>query len=526
VELLTLSVHRDRFFRFALGSRVGSVVVPVVVIALAHSSAAHATPLQAHGQAGLVGDYQSGLTAKQTNYQAIRMPFSLTVEGKASSKVSLFLNLSPSFNLFPNTATELGNDSTTDVNKRQTGSETYQPLSNRYRAAEVLKSSYAYVNFASDVGLLTFGRVPRHWGLGLWKNAQWRPDAGAISTSDMVGLTLDFSSSLSGSVAFEKMNEGSPSVVGDDGDAFTIEAMLADDPSDPSSSGLAKRIGLTFSSYRHPRTETELSILDMFGQFYFSNVLLEGEMLYPTGNTRSTSYALSGGDSTSCADARNPDKDDIGCERKSIEGFGALLRMRLLVGGGESQDNQSWSSVASVDAARKNLSTVLSPESHEIGAEVGFARGDSDSFKSTNKDNAITGLGFHPNIRPSLIMFGSAQPLAPGFPGAVVQNVFYTKVNYTYETPGFGLISPSLIWAQLNKTAGNGPDVVDGTAGRKSNLGIEVNLDYSYRTTSRVDFGVTAGALIAGDAYTIKTAGTEEKAKASYGIRTTVSTSF
>lgn len=523
MELLTVSPRPSLCFRFCFSAAI------LAVAAIGSPFQAQATPLQAHGQAGLVGDYESGLTAKGTSYQAIRMPFSLTVEGKASSKVSLFLNLSPSFNLFPRTATELGNsssDTAPDLSKRQTGGETPQPLSSRYRAAEVLKSSYAYVNFASDVGLLTFGRVPRHWGLGLWKNAQWRPDGGVISTSDMAGLTLDFSSSLSGSVAFEKMNEGAPSVIGDDGDAFTFEALLADDPSDPSSSGLAKRIGLTFSSYRHPRTQTELSILDMFGQFYFSNLLLEGEMLYPTGNTRSTSYGLAGGDTTKCADARNPDGDDIGCERKSIEGFAALVRMRLLVGGGEAQENQSWSSVASVDAARKNLSTVLSPESHEIGAEVGFARGDSDSFKASNKDNTITGLGFHPNIRPSLIMFNSAQPLSPGFPGAMVQNVLYTKVNYTYETPGFGLISPSLIWAQLNKTAGNGPDVQDGSAGHKSNLGIEVNLDYSYRTTSRVDFGVTAGALFAGDAYTIKTAGSEEKAKASYGIRTTVSTSF
>jgi hypothetical protein len=487
-------------------------------------SFAAAVPAQISGQGGLVGDYQTSVTAKGLNYQGLRVPFSLTLEGKASSNVSLFLNISPSYNLFPQEARLLGNDSDDDLSKRQTGAETEQPLSSRYRSGDVLRSAYAYLNYTSDIGLITIGRAPRHWGLGLWKNAKWRPDAGVISTSDMVGVTLDFSASLSGSVAFEKMNEGSPFEAGDDAEAFTVEAILADDPSDPSSSGLAKRIGLSFSSYRHARTDTELSVLDMFGQFYMSSLLFEGEFLYPTGSTRSLAYGLAGGEVARCEDARNPDKDDVSCESKTLEGFAALVRARWLVAGGETTESQSWSSIAGVDASRRSLATSLSPESHEIGTEFGFARGDADAFDPSKGDKTIAGIGFHPNIRPSLIMFGPGQPVVAGFPGAIVQNVFYTKASYTYETPGFGLISPSLLWARLHKTA---PEGVVDSPGDKANLGLELNVDYSYRTSSRIDFGVTAGALFAGDAYSIKTTdGKTEDANVSYGIRTTVSTSF
>jgi hypothetical protein len=488
-------------------------------------SAAWSTPAQISGQAGVVGDYQTSVTAKGVNYQAVRVPFSLTIEGKASSKVSLFLNLSPNFTVFPGSDRLLGNNSGPETTDKEPGKENFQPLSpSSFRNRDVLSSSFAYLQYSSDIGLLTLGRAPRHWGLGLWRNARWSPEVQAVSTSDMVGLTMDFSASLSGSVAFEKMNEGSPVQASDDAEAFTVEAILADDPSDPASSGLAKRIGLAFSSYRHGLTDTSVTILDMFGQFYLSSWLFEGEFLYPTGETKSLGYDLSGGDATKCEDARNPGGDEVACESRTLEGFAALLRTRWLVAGGETTDSQSWSSLAGVDAARRTLSTALTPESHEIGAELGFARGDTDSFRTAEKDKTITGVGFHPNIRPSLIMFGPAQPLKAGFPGALVQNVVYAKVLYQYETPGFGLIAPSLLWAQLHKTAPAG--TVD-QAGLESDLGFEFNLDYAYRTTSRMDFGVTAGVLFAGDAYSVRTAeGKSQEASVSYGVRTTMSTSF
>ena len=510
---------------FCLVAAPTILMTPVLPALLLGAETASAATAQIHGHGGLVGDYASEVTASGTSYQAIRFPLSLTLEGKASSRVSLFLNISPSFNLFPQQAAELGNASDLDrtSEKRQTGGETTQPLSSGFRSAEVLKSAYAYLSYSSEIGLLTLGRAPRHWGLGLWKNAEWRPDAGAISTSDLVNLTLDFSTSLSGSIAFEKMNEGFPTVAGDDGEAFTIEALLADDPRDPNSSGLAKRIGVSFSSYKHGRTETELSILDMFGQFYLSRFLIESEILYPTGNTRSLAYSLAGGDAAKCEDARNPDGDDVSCERKTIEGFAALLRTRYLIAGGESTDGQSWSSMANVLAARKESSTNVTPESHELGLELGFSRGDSDSFVGATKDQTITGIGFHPNIRPSLILFGSYQPVTPGFPGAIVQNVYYSRFSYAYETPGFGYISPAVIWARLHKVAAGD---LQGTPGRDPNLGIELNVDYIYRTTSRIDFGLSAGALFPGKAYTVKLDTGDKDAKVSYGIRSSVSTSF
>lgn len=484
---------------------------------------AWASVAQVHGHAGLVGDYQTDLGASKLSYQAIRFPLSLTLEAKPSSRVSLFVQLSPSFNLFPDQAQALGNNAGVDFSSRQTGNETYQPLSAESRPAEILRSSFAYLAFSSDLGLLTIGRVPRHWGLGIWRNAEWRPDSGRISTSDLVSLTLDFSASLSGSLYYEKVNEGLPTSVKDDAEAFTVEALLADDPRDPSASGFAKRIGIAFSSYGHGRTDTELSILDMFGQFYFSQFLLESELLYPTGKTRSLKYGQFGGETEKCADIRNPSGDDLACESRQVESFAAILRSRYVFSGGGTSSEKSWSSVASVDAARESVATSLTPESHEMGAELGFARGDRDAFRGQAKDGSITGVPFHPNIRPNLLMFSPVLPLDPGMPGALVQNVLYIKGHYAYETPGFGMIMPSLTWASLHQTA---PSEALNTPGTSADLGVEFDLTYRYRTLSRVDFDLTAGALFAGDAYRVKTENEEKSASVSYGLQTVISTRF
>jgi hypothetical protein len=159
----------------------------------------------------------------------------------------------------------------------------------------------------------------------------------------------------------------------------------------------------------------------------------------------------------------------------------------------------------------------------EIGLEGGFARGDSDSFKSDQKNNTITGAAFHPNHRPSLLMFGEGQPIVPGMPGPLVTNTVYGKLNFTSENSGFGLISVSWISAFLQNTA---PKEAQGTPGLESTLGHEVNIDYGYRTASKVNFNVTAGALFAGDAYTIKEGDKTSKAPIAYGLRSTISTSF
>lgn len=501
-------------------SVISAVAIPLSAICVPSAWGATA---QIHGQAAVVGVIQSNLTARKRSYEGIRFPFSLTLEGKPSSRVSLFLQLSPSFNLYPETATALGNSGDADLTQKQKGGETQQPLSGSFRPAEILRTSYAYLTYASDIGVLTLGRAPRHWGLGIWRNAEWRPEGGAISTADLVGLTLDFSNTLSGSLSYEKVNEGELSASGDDADAFTVEALLADDPRDPNASGLTKRIGVAFQSYNHARTDTDLSILDMFGQLYFSRFLLEGEITYPTGSTRSTGYGLLGGDTSPCADARNPDGLDVGCEKKQVEAFLAIVRSRFLISGGEAVGSQSWSSLASIDEARRYSPTRLSPDVMEIGIEGGFARGDSDSFKPDEKDNTITGAAFHPNHRPSLLMFGEGQPLVIGMPGPLVTNTAYGKLNFTSETSGFGLISVSWISAFLQKTA---PDELEGSPGQESTLGHEVNIDYGYRTASKINFGITAGALFAGGAYTIKEDDKSIRAPIAYGIRSTISTRF
>jgi len=517
--------------------RALACLVPGVIPGLA-SSLAQAAAAQVHGQGGVVGEFQSNMPPKSSSYQGFRVPLGLTLEGRASNNLSLFLDLRFNYNQSPRTANSLGNSRAVDDQandpanrapdgtrkKDFDGNEVRQPFTlngGRGEKNDVPFVNFAYLQYASEVGLFRAGRIPRHWGLGLWRNAEWLVEGGTISTTDAISATFDLTSTFSGSLYYEKNSEGSPGSLRDDADAFSVEALLADDPADVNASGLTRQIGVAFSSYNHSETDTSLRTLDLFTRLYTGAFAGEFEVLYPSGKTKSLDYAQLGGRDTRCV-AKNEDNSAITCESQRYEGLAALFKLRYQVAGTASGPDKTVS-IAATENSRSRLATSLLGDSHTLGFSLGYSRGDSDAFgASKTRDTTIRTTPMHPNIRPAYLMYNPTAVPVPGMPGNAVMNTIFVRGDYTFEAPGFGAVTPAVIWGRLDQTNTKGAGLA-GAVGRDKSLGVEVDVGYSYRTADNLRFGIDTGVWFPGASWREK--GGKNPAVV-YGARTSASTNF
>ncbi|MEY2987397.1 MAG: hypothetical protein RJB13_918 [Pseudomonadota bacterium] len=166
-----------------------------------YSTGATAASALVNGQAALVGEYISSMPPQSSLIEGLRFPFGLTVEGRASTNLALFLDLRFNPNQALRPATALGNSRETEALAQLTGSEFAHPFGNvnGYTGRrESLFVDQAYVVYeASEAGSFRAGRMPRNWGLGLWLSDDWKPEGGAVSTSDAISYMVDFSRGLS-----------------------------------------------------------------------------------------------------------------------------------------------------------------------------------------------------------------------------------------------------------------------------------------------------------------------------------------
>src|SRR5690606_681133 len=114
----------------------------------------------------------------------------------------------------------------------------------------------AYFAYDIPFGLLRAGRMPRDWGLGLWYNSHWTAQGSGISTSDAIAFTTDFGL-YDVSFYFEKygqslyglFNAGSAT-------GYTVEGRLKTSPTDLSSSGVSRNVGIIFTKFIHQQSAT------------------------------------------------------------------------------------------------------------------------------------------------------------------------------------------------------------------------------------------------------------------------------
>lgn len=493
------------------------LVATLFIASTFYSAGAVAASALVNGQAALVGEFISSLPPQSNLMEGLRFPFGLTVEGRASSNLGLFLDLRFNPNQARKPAFALGNSG-------EAGTEFAQPFGNDNGYAgrrEGLFVDQAYVVYdTSEAGSFKAGRMPRNWGLGLWLSDEWKPEGGAVSTSDAISYMVDFSRGLSVTGYWEKFSEGRLSSRADDADAITGEVLVTDELTDVGSSGMSRRLGLAFSKYDHKLSETELKIFDVFGSFRFGRVGIEGEVNWPTGKTKSLAFSDAGGSQTQC-EASNPQKLSISCESQSVEGLNILLRTMFQLSGGVSSADGA-SQLSQTEAARRRRATAQVAESQIVTLTGGYSRGDSDAYENAKtQDDKITGIAMHPNVRPSLLMFSPLSEDVAGMPGAAVRNVVFARAEYSYESPSFGMLTPAVIFARLN-SLNKKADASDTKVGLVNNLGFEVNLNYSYRTLDGLRLSLDGGLWVPGGAF--ETSGV--KPETVYGARATAATHF
>jgi hypothetical protein len=485
-----------------------------------------ASVAQLHGSGAIVGEYLSNHPSQSTSLQGWRVPLSLTLEAKAAPSFSLFLNLDYGRNAYPASARYLGNTADNATSK-----EVATPFSGRDGTVSLqdkVQVGYAYLQYASDIGLVRAGRMPRHWGLGLWRNAQPASSGGGITTTDSLAISMDFTSTFTSTISWDKYNEGSPSALTDDADGLSIELMVADDLTDPSSSTISKKFGLAYSTYDHKATSTKLRILDLFASLRTGPLGLDLEVLYPNeGGTKDLGFARQGGPKVGCPIPGSKEVEPIACDSYSIEGLAALMKWNWLVSGTAPSQEQDW--LSSYEVSRLNLPTAQRRESHILGLTLGYSKGDSDAYDGVpyeSQDRKITLAGMHSNVKAGFLMNSENTTQVSGMPGGNIQNMSFAKLEYTFETPSYGMFSPSVVWGRLDRMNSKSAPASeqDKVYGFKSrNLGVELDLKYSYQTQDRVNFGLEGGAWFVGQAWRKKGSG---KPSPAFGLRGEVSTSF
>ena len=499
----------------------------LALVAASSTERSDAATAQVNGQAALVGEFISNLPPSSAELKGLRVPLGLTIEGRASSNLGVFLDLRFNANQYPNTAFSLGNTEAMDTDAGLSGFEVKHPYTltgGRGEKRETLKVNQAFVQYdSSEAGRFRAGRIPRHWGLGLWLDDEWKPEGGTRSASDAVSYTVDFPSALSVTGYWEKISEGSLSSRGDDADALTGEILISDELTDAGSSGLSRKLGLAFSKYDHADSNTELRILDIFGVFAYGRMGLEGEVNWPTGKTKSLAYSSAGGatEAQRCPEISNPNKLYISCDSQSVDGLNILLRARYQLSGGIASADKS-AKLSQTEAARVRRPTSQVAESQIISLAGGYSKGDSDAFDNvTNRDSKITALPMHPNVRPAFLMFNPLSANVAGMPGAIVRNVLFARADYSFESPTFGMLTPAVIFARLDSLNKNTASDVK-KFGAVNNVGFEVDINYSYRTMDGVRLSLDGGLWVPGGAW--ETAGV--KPETVYGLRATASTYF
>lgn len=500
-----------------------------------------ATSLMVSGHAGFVGEWSKNNPPNALSFSALRVPIGLTLEARPTDNFSLFLGFEYAYNNYPGPSVFLGqttatssNNSNSNSNSNANGLNYPLPFANTVGASSPYSQridsifiSQAYFSYQTSLGLIRAGRMPRHWGLGIWKNAEWTPFSGLPSTSDAVAFTADFNS-FDINLYYEKYAEsvGGTSIDAE-ANAYTVEAKLKSDPSDVTSSGISQELGLLYTKFSHSKSNTDLNILDAYAKFYISNFYLGAELLYPTGTTQSPNYRSLGG----AGDCNTSSPTGLTCNSQKISAFASLLKIKYQF------DSDKFTSIAATEKSQNVLGTEERMISNVAGLMAGYVSGGSNQFESNivSNSNDINAISLNSNIQPAILMFNSTTPAINGMPGGMLTNTTFVRIDYTYENPNYGSFSPAFIWGKINNLNNNYAASCNTSSpsmdspinvmcvGNNKNLGFELDFSYRYTTLDRVTFGMDAAYWYVGKAWEVYN---QALNTSSFALRASVATQF
>ncbi len=310
------------------------------------------------------------------------------------------------------------------------------------RAAPNLSIWRVWAEVHGETGTWRFGRMPVHWGLGIWQN-------------DGLGLNADYGDSAD-RVQWERAF----------GDVFVRAA------------GEVDSFGLADPEIR----DTVAGNVALAWRSERMEVGLNGQVRHalPKSDT-------GGLDAFTLATASAALRAEVG----NLE-VGAELVARL--GGGALDDTNTD---VDVQAFGGVITGQLATEKLTIGLEAGFATGDSDP-----SDDRITTFVFDRDYNVGLLMFEQPMPLlrvngqrdlSSQLTGNGVGNAMFVRAHGSLALPhGFTAEGAAIVGRAFR---------LPTTLGDRGTYGAEVNLGTRYRATEKVDLVGTAAVFVPGTWY-------------------------
>lgn len=501
------------------------------------ASPAYSIFIDGSGRYSLRGETRTapGFTKDSGEFQAIEQFFRLDTEIRVSDDASFFME----FELFENERAAFLGDSPAvtcpegaDNDECIRHQNSLEPSYDLY----VPRIRTIYAQYATDYCLLTVGRRPREWGMGLYLDAG--RDKFDVGASVYDGVTCDIniqkSQTLGFSVGYDKITETGASVYqspatdqevfgstnrSDDLDQIFFTLSYNDHELN-ANKGFSQEISFYFANIFGGRnTKADVKIADLYVNFLVGDLLIRNEFLFRLGESSDPTLKYLGG-------LRGTDSDNK--VRSRLQAISAAGSFEYFL-------SRSGSKVGPEKLAQSGIT------SHSLFFDYAFAPGDSDGYYAENasvdlqplRDDNVTAVAFNQNFKPALLLFNGK----PGTDNLRVDGVFdpfrimnttVFSIGYRYQSFDYGNFEVKAITASLNESM---PSDVRASVGNDNrligyggtNLGVELDLSYEMALGQGFDWGIAGAIAQPGDAW--KTA-EDVETELNYQLQSSFSFSF
>lgn len=509
--------------------------------------------LDGEGHYSLRGETRTnpGSSSKRGIHQAIDQSFRLLGEARVNDKSSFFLE----FRLFDDPQNAYLGDKAKLAGTCTSGAEEgcdgqHQSVVEPRYQPYTPKITKAYGRYAFDFCILEAGRRGRQWGMGMFLDSGDDPFAVDASVFDGVScdINLQKSQTLGVSFGYDKISETGtyvrrslqsdkdfsfgPANKNDDVNQFFLTIMYDDRKSNAGSS-LTKQIGfygarLNSSPVENGGNNTELTFVDLYTGFFFSNLSIRNEILLTLGKTADPNLTSLGGAYESNGEPATNKFNTIG--------FAGELGWTLASSG----------SYIGPEIYRQGNATR-----HQLLINYAYAPGDSDGYFSDNRaleaDEANNdskyqamnvghrsqkagALAFHRNFNPNLLMFNGRSQIndlaVDGiFDPTRVMNAQIYSLGYRYADLSVGNFEVKASYGLLNQSVSDINDDGDDNEKKRTkfknyyeansnemrpfgfygnDLGYEIDVMYWTNFGKDVDVGLAGAALLPGKAWQVE----------------------
>lgn len=494
----------------------------------------NSTPSQAffftgNGQYSLRGitNTKPSFDKNDRSYQAIEQSFRLNGEFRSSDRMSFFLET----RIFDNERSAYMGDKTGLVNCGKPTDDPMPNLGSSYDCEGKHQSSIeprykpyipqitkAYVKYATDYCLVTAGRRPREWGLGMYLDAGNDPFDTDWSVYDGVtcAINLQKTQTLGFSVGYDKITESGASIFMSGDDDFYGASENRDDldqlyltleyNDDPQNTGrdFSQQIGIYFANILGgSNSSTDIKIADLFINLNLKDFVVKQEILFRLGETAEPNAARLGG-----VYSRASTSGDEAREKNDVQSIAAAGSFEYFI-------SRSGNVVG---PAKYQAGTA---KSHSLFFDYAYAPGDADGYypvysqdpgEPSPRDKNAQAVAFHRNFKPALIFFNAPPEsdqlrIDGAFDPFRLMNVTMYSLGYRYQSLQNGNFEVKLISGQLNESIPEDAKSMYQAKDRKpigysgTDLGWELDLAYNKNFGASFDVGVEAAVALPGDAW-------------------------